>query len=176
MIREETISLGIIVKLHALKGEFLIQSELKLDEIQIDTEWVFFDFQGQPVPFFIQQLEISDSSTAFLKVEDIDSFEQGREWIGHKVLIPSSSIKETRKPNNSLQVFKGFEVHDQGLGALGKVDSVMELHNNPILRIIYKGKEVLIPINESIIIAVDHKKKLMHIKAPDGLVQMYLEE
>jgi len=75
MIREETIFLGSIIKIHALKGELLLATELNLEEIQIKTEWVFFDFQGQLVPFFVEYLSVTGSSMALLKVEEINSID-----------------------------------------------------------------------------------------------------
>ena len=46
----------------------------------------------------------------------------------------------------------------------------VEILNNPSL----KGKEVLIPINESFLKKIDHKKKEVILELPEGLLDVYL--
>jgi 16S rRNA processing protein RimM len=40
---------------------------------------------------------------------------------------------------------------------------------------LYKGKEVLIPINDETILKVDRENKIMQVCLPDGLLDVYLE-
>ena len=173
MIREETVSLGSIIKIHALKGELLIQTELDLDENQIDTEWVFLEYQGQLVPFFVEYLNASGSSNAFLKVDDINSIDQAKEWLGKSVFIPSASIHKIKAKSPTIHVLQGFQVIDENSGLLGKVNAILELQNNPLIQILEDEKEILIPLSDSIILSIDHKKRLLHIRAPEGLIDLY---
>jgi len=173
MIREETISLGSVIKIHALKGELLLETELNLDENQIDTEWVFLEYQGQLVPFFVEYLNPSGSSNAYLKVEDISSIDQAREWLGRGVFIPSSSITRVKPKAPSIHVLQGFQVIDEKTGPLGKVNAILELQNNPLIQILEDEKEILIPLSDSIILSIDHKKRILHIRAPEGLIDLY---
>jgi 16S rRNA processing protein RimM len=173
MIREETISLGSVIKIHALKGELLLETELNLDENQIDTEWVFLEYQGQLVPFFVEYLNPSGSSNAFLKVEGISSIDQAREWLGRSVFIPSSSITKVKAKAQTIHVLQGFRVIDEKTGPLGKINAILELQNNPLIQILENGKEILIPLSDSIILSIDHKKRLLNIRAPEGLIELY---
>jgi 16S rRNA processing protein RimM len=173
MIREETISLGSIIKIHALKGELLLTTELDLDENQIDTEWVFLEFEGQPVPFFVEYLNVTGPSNAILKVEEINSIDQAKEWLGRNVLIPSASIKKIKVKSPDIHILQGFQVIDEKKGILGKVNAILELQNNPLIQILENEKEILIPLSDSIILKIDNKKRILHIRAPEGLIDLY---
>jgi 16S rRNA processing protein RimM len=173
MIREETISLGSIIKIHALKGELLLQTEVNLDENQIDTEWVFLEYQGQLVPFFVEYLNPSGSSNAFIKLEDINSIDQAKEWLGRSVFVPSAAVRKLKSKAPTIHMLQGFQVIDEKSGSLGKVNAILELQNNPLIQILQDEKEILIPLSDSIILSIDHKKRLLHIRAPEGLVDLY---
>jgi 16S rRNA processing protein RimM len=173
MIREETISLGSIIKIHAIKGEFLLTTELNLDENQIDTEWVFLEFEGQPVPFFLEYLNATGPSNAILKVEEINSIDEAKEWLGRRVLIPSGHVKKIRAKNPGIHILQGFQVIDEKKGFLGKVNAILELQNNPLIQILENEKEILIPLSDSIILKIDNKKRIIHIRAPEGLIDLY---
>ena len=43
-----------------------------------------------------------------------------------------------------------------------------------LLRIEIDGKEVLIPINESTLVKVDHKGEKIYVDLPEGLLDIYL--
>jgi 16S rRNA processing protein RimM len=54
---------------------------------------------------------------------------------------------------------------------------VLEVIEQPLqilLRIEIDGKEVLIPINESTLVKVDHKGEKIYVDLPEGLLDIYL--
>jgi 16S rRNA processing protein RimM len=69
----------------------------------------------------------------------------------------------------------GFMVIDDVHGILGMISKVLELPNNPLFSIDHDGKEILIPIADEIIKKVDRRSRTIHIKAPEGLVDLYLQ-
>jgi len=174
MIREETISLGSIIKIHGLKGELLLATELELDKIEIKTDWVFFEYQRQLIPFFVEYINFSGTSNAFLKVEEINSIDQAKEWLDRNVFIPSSSIKKIKPKAQSVPTLEGFRVNDEKYGLLGIVNSIIDVQNNPLIRIFKDEKEILIPLSDSLIIKIDHKKRVIYIRTPDGLIDLYM--
>jgi 16S rRNA processing protein RimM len=176
MIREETISLGSITKIHALKGELLLTTELNLEEYQINTEWVFFDYQGQLIPFFIENLDITGAFNILLKVEEINSIDQAKEWIGKRVFIPADALTKVKRKKQGIHKLQGFLVKDEKIGLIGTIDAIIEYQNNPLIRIIYNQKEILIPFSDSIIKKIDHKKRILYILTPDGLIDLYLAQ
>lgn len=173
MIREETICLGSLVKTLALKGEFVVSASIDLGEIHIETELVFLETGGQLVPFFIESFEISGPSSAVLKLEDINSPEEAREWIGKSVYAPLRNVKKSRKQSQSLSNLIGYSVTDDELGPLGTVVSVLEHDINPLIEVEKDNKRLYIPFQEDIILQIDPKKKKILTHTPEGLTGLY---
>ena len=70
----------------------------------------------------------------------------------------------------------GFKVLDDVHGDIGEVENVIDLAANPLLQTICKGKEVLVPIFDGLVQKIDRKNKILYIKAPEGLIDLYLSD
>jgi 16S rRNA processing protein RimM len=58
---------------------------------------------------------------------------------------------------------------------LSDVLEVIEQPHQILCRLEIKNKEVLIPIHESFLKKIDHKKKQVMMELPDGLLDVYLK-
>jgi 16S rRNA processing protein RimM len=52
---------------------------------------------------------------------------------------------------------------------------VIELPNNPLLSIDHQGKEIPLPIADDIILKLDRRARVLQVKAPEGLIELYLQ-
>ena len=68
----------------------------------------------------------------------------------------------------------GFTVIDSIKGNIGTLVKVMDLPRQALLQIASGEKEILIPLLDEVILKVDRKKKVLHILAPEGLIEFYL--
>ncbi len=68
-----------------------------------------------------------------------------------------------------------MKVTDQNYGDLGPISAVLEYPNQAVLQVFVDQKEVLIPISNEIIINVDREANKMTVKAPEGLLDVYLK-
>lgn len=165
--------LGQIIKAHGLKGEVLINLEVNNPEDYQDLESVFLEINQKLVPFFIEDFNIK-ANRAIIKFEDIDSMEGIKSILNANVFVPLEDLVETEGNNFNLLI--GCKVHDKNKGELGVIRDVYEITGQDLLSMDYMEKEILIPINEHIILKVDHKKKIIHTDLPEGLVDLYLNE
>ena len=69
----------------------------------------------------------------------------------------------------------GFSIVDENHGNIGQIQQVLEYPNQAVFQVFSNEKEVLIPISNEIIKLVDREKKQIKIKAPEGLIEIYLE-
>ena len=67
-------------------------------------------------------------------------------------------------------------MEDTEKGMLGLVKEVFEAGHQDLIGMEYKGKEVLIPINDDVILNVDRDNALIKVSLPDGLLELYLED
>ena len=68
----------------------------------------------------------------------------------------------------------GYEVEDEEKGRIGVIEGVYENTRTPLLSIMFNGKEILIPVIDEVIIDVNRDERLMKVKAPMGLIDLYL--
>ena len=65
-------------------------------------------------------------------------------------------------------------VVDEEHGELGPIAEVIEYPTQAIIQVFKDKKEILIPILDQVIQKVDRKAKKLYVKAPEGLIEMYL--
>ncbi len=63
---------------------------------------------------------------------------------------------------------------DGKYGDTGILKEIVELPENPVMIIDYKGSEILVPFHKDIVRLIDYENRLIEISAPDGLLELYL--
>ena len=63
---------------------------------------------------------------------------------------------------------------DKVHGDIGVIESVNDNASQDLFEVKKGDKELFIPINDDIITKVDRDNKTIHVKAPEGLVELYL--
>src|SRR5690606_12096015 len=87
-------TLGYISKTKGLKGAVHLKIEAGQSAEYEQTESVFLEIKGTPVPFFVLSFRPQpDRKTAVLLLEDVATVEKARELTGKKVLLPASARK-----------------------------------------------------------------------------------
>ena len=76
----------------------------------------------------------------------------------------------------ALRAIAGYRVFDAEHGDIGVVERIEESSNNPLL-VVMQGKiEILLPLNGDFIESIDDEKREIHIEAPGGLIDFYLNQ
>ncbi len=176
MKREECYHLGYFSKIHGFKGELILLSREEISLNLNELESVFIEINGQLIPFFIDAISQSGASSIIIKFQDIDNAVKAQQYLKCNVFIPLSSLPKPKKKEITFKDLVGFKVIDDSYGEIGEVINVMEMPQQLILEIKKGTKEILIPANENIIHKIDKKKKTILIDAPDGLIDIYLNQ
>jgi 16S rRNA processing protein RimM len=61
-------------------------------------------------------------------------------------------------------------------GSLGKIMGVSDNGEQVLVTLRFKDREVILPVVEDFIDKVDEEKKVLYFNAPEGLIDVYLEE
>ena len=166
--------LGIITKIHGNNGD--VTAYLDVDN-PLEYEYldvVFLNINNSPVPFFISNIRILNNK-AVITFEDIDDTEKASKLIKKEMYLPLSTLPELTGNKFYYHEVEGFKVIDEKFGELGVLKEILDYPNQAVMQIFYNDKEVLVPVNDDIILNVDRKNKIITIKAPDGLIDIYLE-
>ncbi len=175
MIIDDCFKLGHIVKKHGLKGGLSILLDVDYPEDYIELESVFVEVNKQLVPFFIEHLQLN-GSRGILKFEDVDDLQEAERLLKSDLYLPIENLPVLEEGQFYYHEVIGYLVSDKSLGEVGKITEVYEFPNQDLLGMIHQGKEVLIPINDNIILQVDHNQRKMEVDLPEGLLDVYLED
>lgn len=167
--------LGKIVKLFANKGALLVYLDADDPEDYIDLESVFVRMNNQLIPFFIDDIELRNKNNAILNFSDVDNPEQASMLLGCELYLPLNMLPKLTGNKFYYHEVRGFSVIDNHYGLTGTVEEVLEYPHQAVLRILNNDKEILIPITDEIIIGVNRETRILNVKAPEGLIEMYLE-
>lgn len=174
MNKADCFHVGHVAKLHGFKGEVSLFLDVTDPSEYEKIESIFIDINDQLTPFFIESFKLKNHPFAQVKFEGINS-ETDAKIIDHKELyLPLSFLKSLSGTNFYDHEVVGFSVIDEKFGFVGKLKSIIDLTNNPLIQVMNEEKEVLIPLIKGIIKKVDREKNELHILAPDGLIELYL--
>jgi 16S rRNA processing protein RimM len=174
MKQDELFQLGKIVRTFGSKGEIVFQINTEiLDRIK-KLESVFVKLDKNLIPFFIDTLERKPKNQAIVKLLDVDTAEEATSLAGCDIYIPLTLLPKAKGTQLISEEIEGYTVEDATLGETGIVKTVLEMPQQFLLSIEFKGKEILIPIVDEIVKKIDRKKKVIYIDAPEGLIDLYL--
>jgi len=165
--------IGKFVVVHGLKGELLLKHELGKKTSLKGLKAVFIEEKKDSfIPWFIESAKIKSEKEIYLKLEGVSTREAAHKLAHKKVWIREAEFKKFASKSSPASLL-GFTIVDNG-NLLGKIVEVIEQPHQLLCRLEIKGKEVLIPLHESSLEKVDHKKKEVRVRLPEGLLDIYL--
>lgn len=173
MAFEGNFYIGYISKTRGLKGELQLFFEFD-DYRELDPDVLFLEIDRKLVPFFITQYKQQQNSTAYLFLEDVDHIDKAQPLVRKKVYLPDSKKPERHPDDFRITDLKGFIVHDRQHGELGEIIEIHEYPQQYVAVVPYRFNELMFPLNDQIIRAVDQEHKRLDVDLPDGLIDVYV--
>ncbi len=162
--------LGRIVKIHGHDGTVIVKTEPGFIENMPETESVFIEVDGIPVPFFIADLGYSGEDTMKVRFRDYDSIEKISEFNGCRILIAGTGSESSDIRDGDLT---GFRVFAGKGNYLGTIEAVIHKPGQDLLSVRQEGKKpVLVPLHSDLILETDEKSGIIMMDLPDGLTAL----
>ena len=172
MSHDKHFRIGTFLKAKGLKGELQLYVDYDgLDAIRYNA--IFMDIAGKLVPYFVSSVKYQ-GNTAYFFLEDVDTVEKASRLVKKDVYLPDKLQPKKKKEEFTLLDLKGFIAIDEKEGELGEILEIQELPQQFIASIRYKNREVLFPLNGSIIKGIDLDGGEVYIDLPEGLLDIYL--
>ncbi|MCP9765019.1 ribosome maturation factor RimM [Lacihabitans soyangensis] len=176
MQKSECFSLGKITKPHGLKGEVTIWLDVDIPENYIDLDGLFLEIKGQLVPYIIEELQIRGKKS-IVKFEDINSIEATEPIIDAEAYLPIKKLPKLKGKQFYYHEVIGYQIFDNNSQKdLGELKAIYESTGQDLFAVDINETEVLIPIIDNFLDAVDHTEKRIHVTLPDGLLDIYLNQ
>lgn len=170
---DEYFKIGKIIGVHGLKGDLVLKHVLGKKTSLKGLQAIFIqDKKDSFFPWFIQNTYIKNEEEVLLKLETIDVREAAIKLIQKDVWLKESDFKKFVAKSSPVN-FLGYSIINEK-ESLGEVLEVIEQPHQVLCRIEINKKEVLIPLNESSLKKIDHRKKEVHVQLPDGLLEIYM--
>ena len=174
MTKDKCFYVGKIVKTHGLKGEVTLRIDNEqFDDIE-ELNYFLLDVNEQLIPYFIEDIAYH-SNKAFVLFQDLKTLEAANQFVGKSAYLPLDLLPEKEGNDFYSHEVVGYLVVDEEKGEIGNVNEIIEYPTQSIIQIIKDGKEILIPIHDDILKDVNRDEKKIYIKAPNGLIDMSLE-
>ena len=159
-------AVGYFSKVHGLKGHLILFTEL---EFKKKPEVLFIEQNGSQAPYFIEEFKAYDKGF-LVKLESINDINAATVLKSKPVLTEEKYLMKEVEFE-----FLNFTLIDEVKGEVGKIEGLEGNEANPLLRVMAGEKEILLPFSEELIIKAVKAKKQLFYKAPEGLIEMYLE-
>jgi 16S rRNA processing protein RimM len=164
---------GKLVAVHGLKGELILKHELGKKSSLKDVKAIFIeDKKDSFFPWFIETAKARSADEILLKLETIDTREAAAKISQKEIWLVEEDFKKLSAKSAPANLLGYTIINNKE--RLSEVLEVIEQPHQMLCRIEINKKEVLIPINESFLKKIDHKKKEVMLELPEGLIDIYL--
>ena len=158
------LQIGKVLKSNGTDGGLLVGfRDVDLEDIDLE-EPVFINFDGLPVPFFIQSLSRKGTDKAVVHLNDIRDLKDAEEVVGQAVY---ADYLEEEEEDGGYGGLVGWTL----VGA-GTVTDFVDIPANPCLEVRTSRGEVLIPLHEDLIHSLDPQRREIVMDIPEGLLDL----
>ena len=158
--------IGQVLKSNGTDGQVIISLFGIGTEDISETEPVYIEFDGLPVPFFLSGVSQRGSSRILAHLTDVNSLDDAQELAGRAVYYPAAWFEE----DDDFQDFTGWTLYDADGGAVGRICGLEPIPGNPCLDVLVKGQTVMVPFHEDFIASVDERQRRLVLNVPAGLI------
>ena len=164
---------GKLVAVHGLKGELILKHELGKKTSLKDLKAIFIEERKDSfIPWFIETAKARSANDILLKLETVNTREAAAKLAQKEVWLTEEDFKRLSAKSAPANLLGYTIINNKE--RLSEILEVVEQPHQLLCRIELNKKEVLIPINESFLKKVDHKKKEVIVDLPEGLIDIYL--
>ncbi len=175
MQKEACFYLGKIVSKYSYKGEVLVKLDTDDPEIYKSMESVFVSLGNNLIPFFISQCRLHKSDLLRIRFEEVADESDADRIMGSELYLPLEFLPKLKGTKFYYHEIIGYAVRDSIFGDIGVITGVNDTSAQALLEIKNGDRQLLIPVSDEIITALDRKARIMDVTTPDGLVALYLD-
>ncbi len=176
MAEVQYVTIGRTRKAHGLTGEIKVSIEQRYLEDFMKNERIFLEIKGIKIPYFIAN--VRGGGEMILKLEEVDNRDTAILLQSRDVLLREQDILSEQEREYDLEEeetmeyehLSGFMLVDEILGEIGIIDEVLEMPQQEMAFLKYKGRDVLVPLNEQFIRSIDEQNRRVLMDLPDGLL------
>ncbi|HMN68158.1 MAG TPA: ribosome maturation factor RimM [Bdellovibrionales bacterium] len=163
---------GWVKSAHGLRGEIFIR--LYAGEADWDADALFLLPPGKSAAVEFPLRDLSAHKDGFIaRLEGVNDRNASEALQRSGVYIPEEDLRSEAGERIFLRQIQGFEVIDQTLGSIGRIEGFASNGPQDLLRV--KGarpREILIPLVDAFLVQIDFDNERLHMDLPPGLIDV----
>lgn len=157
---------------HGVSGKLVIQHSLGEKTSLENTEAIFIEESPNSfLPWFIKSAKEKSDNEIFIELEGITTKEAARPLLKKEIWLEEHDFKRHVSASSPISLL-GFHIYEKSKD-LGEILEVVEQPHQTLCKIMLDTNEAWIPIHQDSLISIDKKKKIVSVKLPDGLLDVY---
>jgi 16S rRNA processing protein RimM len=169
---KDYIHIGKIVASFGLNGELILLHVLGKKLVLKGVEAIFIEqVKHSFIPYFLQSSKAKTIEESYVMLEGITTKEQTKKLISKQVWLLEADFRRLVGNDSPISLL-GFQLHNEN-ELIGTIDEVINQPHQVLLKVMYKGKEALIPLHEQTLQKINRKTGEVHVILPDGLLELY---
>lgn len=170
--KADSVKVGLIAKPHGVNGEVVARALTGFTSDDLCYEYLFLELDGGLVPYYVEEVRVKNGEEVLVKFEYVDTQEEGRRISGADVYISRDWLEE-QGDDVSIGSLVGFTAREKRIGELGEIVDIEEQNGvNPLFVVEHNGEELLIPMVDDFISAVDVNSRVVTFELPEGLLDI----
>lgn len=155
-----------VLKSNGTDGEVILSfRDVAPEDIDLQ-EPVFIEFDGLPVPFFIESFTQRGTNRALVHLTGVKNLRDADELVGKFVGVEYFQDEEAEDD------FIGWTLFDEDGQKIGEVSDYEDIPGNLCLVVETKEGQALIPLHEDLVLSVDQASKTLSMIVPSGLLHL----
>ena len=164
-----------VLKSNGTDGELVMGfREIAPEDINLQ-EPEFIEFDGLPVPFYIESFSKRGNTKALVRLTGICSMEDVEEITGKAVYIEEDQLPEMSLEDDGYAALVGWMLltpaeDEEALIEVGEITDFLDIPNNPCIDVETENGAVMIPLHEDLILSIDPEYQEIIMQIPAGLI------
>ena len=155
-----------VLKSNGTDGELLLSFFDVAPEDMDLQEPVFIEFDGLPVPFYLESFTPRGNNRALVRLTGVRSLKDADELAGQSVYADYFEEEEEED-------LVGWEVRNADGQSVGTVVDYEDIPGNLCLWVRRPGgEEVLIPFHEELVISLEESTQTITMSIPEGILEL----
>jgi 16S rRNA processing protein RimM len=166
--------LGKITKEFGTIGELVVYLDTDEPEKYYAMESVFFNVDGEPIPFLISEIKVKSRNQLIVLFRSIDKT-SAFYYVNTDLYLPLSILPKLTGNKFYYHEIRGFTVIDKNEGNIGICSDILDYPFQAVMLIAHPQGDILVPAVDEFIKNVDRENKIIEIEAPPELIEIYIK-
>ncbi len=169
--KSELLQVARVLKSNGTEGEVLVGFRgISPEDLNV-KEPVFIEFDGLPVPFFIESFTRKGTNRAIARLTGVKNLADAEELAGKDVFAVKEAIDSGEDEDFlSPDELTGWTLLDADNRTVGEISGYEDIPGNLCVYVETADGQAMIPLHEDLILSVDENSRTITVAVPDGLL------